>query len=152
MIRQPQSEAREIVVANAIRELVSELRMVELADYVAFIRMERFANLADIVESAAELYFMPGTVRMGNGAEAHLGWSEPPNIVLDLELRPAGANVYFTLRLGDKEASVDVNYVSFDAPLETPEGNTALLEASLSDARIRKTMAWRRPQSETAGQ
>lgn len=139
MNRQPHSAAREIVVANAIQEVVSELRMVDLADYVAFIRMERFANLADIVESAAELFFMPGTVRMGNGAEVHLGWSEPARVMLDLELTPSGAKVYCTLGLSDRHASVDVNYVYFDEPAEEPEKNTAFLAESLSLARIRKT-------------
>ena len=139
MNRQPHSEEREIVVANAIQEVVAELRMVDLADYVAFIRMERFANLADIVESAAELYFMPGTVRLGNGAEIHLGWSEPARVVLDLELKPAGANVYFSLGLSDREASIDVNYVSFDDPSPDPQVNNAFLKDTLERARIRKT-------------
>lgn len=140
MNRQPHSQEREIVVANAIQEVVAELRMVDLADYVAFIRMERFANLADIVESAAELYFMPGTVRLGNGAEIHLGWSEPARVVLDLELKPAGANVYFSLGLSDREASIDVNYVSFDTPDTEPEANTAFLASSLAKARIRRSI------------
>ena len=52
MNRQPHTSAREIIVADAIREVVSELRLVDVADYVAYIRLEYFANLADIVESA----------------------------------------------------------------------------------------------------
>ena len=140
MIRQQHSEARESLVADLLKEVVAELRMVDLADYVAFIRMEHFANLADIVESAAELYFVPGTVRMGNGAEVHLGWSEPARVVLDLELKPQGASVYCTLGLADAHASIDVNYVTFDEPSAEPDANTAFLEASLSNARIRKTL------------
>ena len=36
--------------------------------------------VVDLVDSAAELFFMPRTVRLGHGGEAHVGWSEPPRI------------------------------------------------------------------------
>ena len=139
MHRQDNTPDREAIVADAIREVVSELRMVELADYVAFIHLERFANVADIVDSAAELYFQPGTLRLGNGGEVHLDWSGEPKVVLDLELKPSGATVYFTLGMTNEVASVDVNYVSFDQPSPEPHENTAFLEAALESARIRKT-------------
>jgi hypothetical protein len=139
MHRQQHSSDREAVVADAIKEVVSELRMVDVAYYVAFIHLERFANVADIVDSAAELYFQPGTLKLGNGGEVHLDWSGSPRVVLDLELKPSGATVYFTLGMTDKQASVDVNYVSFDKPSAEPEENTAFLQAALEDARIRKT-------------
>lgn len=138
MNRQPHSETREIIVGNAIQEVVSELRMVDVADYIAFIRLESFASIADIVDSASELYFMPGTVRLGHGGEAHVAWDSVPRIVLDLELRPSGATVYFTLELSDLNATVEVNYVAFDNPASEPEANTRFLEAALADARIRK--------------
>ncbi|MDN2566614.1 hypothetical protein N1F89_10305 [Aquibium sp. A9E412] len=140
MIRQPYSAAREAIVANAIREVANELRLVDVADYVAFIKLESMASIADIVESAAELYFMPGTLRLGHGGEAEVHWSGSPRIVLDLELRPSGATVYFTLALQDRHASVEVNYVAFDEPSDDPEANSALLERALFDARIRKSL------------
>jgi hypothetical protein len=139
MNRQPQSPNREIIVAKAIEEVVSELRLVDVADYIAFIRLEHFACISDIVDSAAELFFMPETLRLGHGGEAHVGWTENPRIVLDLELRPRGATVYFALSLTALHASVEVNYVAFDAPDPDPERNTAFLEAALEAARIRKT-------------
>ncbi len=139
MIRQPNTSAREIVVAEAIRETVSELRMVDIADYIAFIRMERFGNISDIVDSAAELYFMPGTLRLGHGGEAHVEWTGEPKIVLDLELRPQGATVYFALTLTARVASVEVNYVSFEKPDSDPDVNTQRLEDALMTARIRKS-------------
>ncbi|SFU05832.1 hypothetical protein [Mesorhizobium sp. YR577] len=140
MIKQPHASTREIIVANSIQEVVSELRLVDVADYIAFIRLEQFGCISDIVDSAAELFFMPGTLRLGHGGEAHVGWSENPRIVLDLELRPAGATVYFALTLTALHASVEVNYVAFDMADEDPEKNTAFLEASLEQSRIRKTV------------
>lgn len=139
MNRQPFTTAREAIVAKAIAQMVSELRLVEVADYIAFIRLERFANIADLVESAAELYFMPGTVRLGHGGDVRASWSQPPEIVLDLELRPQGVTVYLRLTMKADHAELDVNYVSFDDPADDPTLNNAFLEEALEHARIRKT-------------
>ncbi|ODT32197.1 MAG: hypothetical protein ABS35_02635 [Kaistia sp. SCN 65-12] len=138
MNRQPHADTREIIVAGAIEQVVRELRLVDVADYVAFIRLEHFACLSDLVDSAAELFFLPGTLRLGHGGEAHVEWSGSPRIELDLELRPPGVTVYFQLTLAEHEASVVVNYVSFEHPHEDPSRNTALLRDALERARIRK--------------
>ncbi|WP_028032519.1 hypothetical protein [Chelativorans sp. J32] len=143
MNRQPHSYEREIIVAKAIEGVASELRLIDLADYVAFIRLESMASIADIVESAAELYFVPGTLRLGHGCEAHVGWTEAPRIVLDLELRPTGVTVYFTLTLSASDASVDVKYVAFDEPSEDPEANSAFLARALEASRIRRAASMR---------
>ncbi|RUV99001.1 MAG: hypothetical protein EOQ64_11305 [Mesorhizobium sp.] len=139
MNRQPHANSREQIVANAIQDVVGELRLIEVADYIAFIRLEHFACLSDLVDSAAELYFQQGTLRLGHGGEAHVDWSGSPRIVLDLELRPRGVTVYFQLMLTGQGTSVIVNYVSFEKPGETPEHNTALLEDAIDEARIRRT-------------
>jgi hypothetical protein len=141
MNRQPHADTRESIVANAIGEVVGELRLVDVADYIAFIRLEHFACLADLVDSAAELYFLPGTLRLGHGGEAHVDWGNSPRIVLDLELRPRGVTVYFQLILTEHEASVIVNYVSFQTPNDDPQHNTDLLQVAIDRARIRRTVA-----------
>jgi hypothetical protein len=141
MNRQPHASSREIIVASAIQPVVAELRLIDVADYIAFIRLEHFACLSDLVDSAAELFFMPGTLRLGHGGEAHVDWGGSPRIVLDLELRPSGVTVYFQLTLTEREASVVLNYVSFQKPDEDPAHNTALLAQALERARIRKTEA-----------
>ena len=138
MNRQPHTSSREVIVAHAIEPVVAELRLIDVADYIAFIRLEHFACLADLVDSAAELYFMPGTLRLGHGGEADVDWSGSPRIVLDLELRPQGATVYFQLTLAENDASVVLNYVSFEQPDEDPGRNTQMLEELLERARIRK--------------
>ncbi|MCA0046812.1 hypothetical protein LB577_07570 [Mesorhizobium sp. B283B1A] len=138
MNRQPHAKSREIIVASAIEQVVGELRLIDVADYIAFIRLEHFACLSDLIDSAAELFFMPGTLRLGHGGEAHVDWSGSPRIVLDLELRPPGATVYFQLTLSENGNSVVVNYVSFEKPGEDPEHNTALLETVIEEARIRR--------------
>lgn len=139
MIRQAHALSREIIVAEAIQELVSELRLVDVADYIAFIRLEHFGCIADIVDSAAELYYMPKTFRLGHGGEAHVTWTDVPRIELDLELRTRGVTVYFTLSLAADTASVEVNYVAFEKPDADPECNTAFLAEAIEASRIRRT-------------
>lgn len=141
MNRQDHADSREIIVARAIEPVVAELRLVDVADYIAFIRLEYFACLSDLVDSASELSFMPGTLKLGHGGEAHVDWGGSPRIVLDLELRPPGVSVYFQLWLTEHEASVVLNYVSFQKPCASPEDNTLLLEKVLEEARIRRTEA-----------
>ena len=140
MNRQPHFEKREVVVAEAIGDFVSELRLIEVADFIAYIRLERFANLADLIDSAAELYFMPGTLKLGHGGEAHVEWAGEPRIVLDMEMRPQGATVYFTLTLTEKHAEINVNFVSFAESRDDPDENTARLAAALAQARIVKSL------------
>ena len=137
MIRQPYTETREKIVADCVQEVAAELRLVDLADYVAFIRLERFANIADLVASAAELYFMPGTLAFGHGAESRVDWDSEPVVSLDMRLTVDGATVYFRLGLRAAHAEVDVTYVSFDAPSPDPAENTRFLERALERARIR---------------
>ncbi len=138
MDRQPHAFSREVIVARSIEQVVVELRLIDVADYIAFIRLEHFACLSDLVDSASELFFMPGTLRLGHGGEAHVDWSGSPRIVLDLELRPRGVTVYFQLTLTENEASVVLNYISFEKPDEDPTRNTELLETMLESARIRR--------------
>ncbi len=133
--------SREAIVAEAIKDVVGELRLVDVADYIAFIRLEHFATVSDIVDSAAELYFLPGTLKLGHGGEAHVTWASAPRIVLDLELRPAGATVYFALILEDERAAVEVNYVAFERPDPEPHRNTAFLAEAIEGSRIRKSVS-----------
>lgn len=150
MIRQPHTVSREMIVAKAIEEVATELRMIDVVDYVAYIRLEHFSTVADIVESAAELYFMPGTLSFGHGGEARMGWSGEPEITLDMELKPQGVTIYFALSLTDLSATVTVNYVAFENSSDDPEENTRFLEAALETARLRKTMPPRVPRQDAA--
>ncbi len=137
MIRQPHTAVREMIVAKAIEEVASELRLVDIADYVAYIRLERFAAIADIVDSASELFFMPGTLCFGHGGSANVDWSGNPEILLDMQLKPGGVTVYFTLKLADLTAAVDVNYVAFEESSDDPEENSRFLESAIAAARLK---------------
>lgn len=130
----PHSQAREKIVADAISPIASELRLIDAADLVALLRFECYGNLADLVSSAAELYFLPGTVKLGNGGEYALDWNTLPEIRLDIEIKPIGATVFARLVLSDVTAGVEVLHIAFDRPSPDPDVNTAFLANALQEA------------------
>jgi hypothetical protein len=133
------SEEREKIVAEAIRPVATELRLIDAADFIALLRFESYASLADLVESAAELYFLPGTVNFGLGGNYNLDWNSCPEIVLDLELKPRGVTVYARLVLAGETAAIEINHINFQKPSKDPDENTAFLANSLEEAKFVKS-------------
>ncbi|SER93305.1 hypothetical protein [Rhizobium sp. NFR03] len=133
------SEQREKIVADAIRPVATELRLIDAADFIALLRYESHGSLADLVSSAAELYFVPGTVNFGIGGNYMLDWNRNPEIVLDLELKPDGVTVYAQLALRDDSAAIEINHIAFKKPSVDPEENTAFLARSLDAAKFIKS-------------
>ena len=129
------SAEREKIVADAICPVATELRMLDAADLVSLLRFECYGNLADLVSSAAELYFLPGTVNFGAGGDYRLDWGIEPEVTLDMELRPPGVTVYAKLLLQKDRAGVEVTHVAFNEPLADPDDNTDFLRRSLAEAR-----------------
>ncbi len=130
------SEQREKIVAEAIRPVATELRLIDAADFIALLRFESHASLADLVSSAAELYFLPGTVNFGIGGNYKLDWDTQPEITLDLELKPDGVTVYAQLALGKDTAGLEINHINFQTPSNDPDENTAFLAHSLNAAKF----------------
>ncbi len=128
---------REKIVADALLPVASELRLIDAGDLIAMLKFECYGDLNDLVTSAAELYFQPGTVRLGIGGDYELEWDDRPRVVLDLELRPEGATIYTRLTLEDTTGSVEIHHIAFASPEAEPETNTRLLEAALKRASFR---------------
>lgn len=131
------SSDREKIIADALRPVASELRLIDAADLIAMLRFERHGDLADLVSSAAELFFLPDTVRLGVGGDYVLDWDGMPRIVLDLELRPTGVSVYARLVLEHDRAGVEINHIAFEQPGGDPAENTVFLEEALAAAAYR---------------
>ena len=129
------SAEREKIVAEAICPVATELRLLDAADLVSLLRFECYGNLADLVSSAAELYFLPGTVNFGARGDYRLDWDTEPEVTLDMELRPQGVTVYAKLMLQKDKAGVEVTHVAFNDPAADPDDNTAFLRRSLAEAR-----------------
>lgn len=136
-VRNKHAADREKVLADGIKEVVAELRLVDVADYVAFLRMDALGNIADLVESSAQLYLRPGALRFADGGDVHLGWGTVPTIDLDMEFRAPEVTVHFRLALSATTAAVHINYIAFAEPDTDPDINTDRLAGAVADARLR---------------
>jgi len=127
---------REKALADGIKIVASELRLVEATDLVAFIRTEQFANIRTLVNASTELYFKPDTVCFGLAADVELKWGGPPSITLDMEFHHMRVNVYFRLVLEAVHASIEIDYISFEEGSDDPDENTRRLVDAIADARL----------------
>jgi hypothetical protein len=133
------STEREKLLARALSPVATELRLLDAADLISLLRLECYSSLSDLVASAAELYFHPGTVNFGAGGEYRLEWNGQPEVVLDLEIKPPGISVYARLTLTDLQAGIEIDHIAFQDPSEDPDENTAFLARSLIDAQFAKS-------------
>jgi len=128
---------RERALADSLREVAAELRLIEPADFVAYIRTEQFANIRTLVNSSTELFFKPGTIRFGASADVLLDWGRAPSVMLDMEFHHRAVDVYFRLLLESLSAGVEINYISFGgAGAGEPDDNTRRLRDAIADARL----------------
>nr|WP_185985693.1 hypothetical protein [Aureimonas mangrovi] len=139
-MRNKHAVARERLLAGAVKEVAAELRLVDVVDYVAFLRLDLLGNIADLVESAAQLYLAPGTLRFGQGGDVKLLWGSAPEIDLDMEFRSQGVSAHFRLGLTATLARVTITYLAFDDPDDDPEVNTQRLAAAIAAARLQPAM------------
>lgn len=137
MKQSPYSAEWEKIVADAICTVATELRLIDVADLVSMLRFERHGDLADLVASAAEMFFLPGTIKLGIGGDYILDWGGRPQVVLDLEIRPRGVTIYARLTLEQDHGGVEINHIAFDHPYDNPHDNTILLATSLRNAAFR---------------
>ena len=112
------------------------MRLVDVADFIAYIRDQKFANIQDIVNSSVELFFKPGTLSFGWGAEFELDWNSLPVITLDMEFRHRSVWLVFKLILGALETNVTVEYLSLGKTSGDPRQDLAALIETIADARL----------------
>ena len=127
---------REKALADGIREVASELRLIDAADFVAFIRTEQFANIANLVNSSSELYFKPETIKFGQSGDVSLQWGGTPSVSLDMEFHHMKVNVYFRLLLEALHAGIEIDYITFDEGSADPDENTRRLVQAIAGARL----------------
>lgn len=127
----------ERVLAGGLQELAAELRMIDIADLVTYIRTDRYGHIDSLVSSAAEVVMKPGVVKFASSAQVELDWEALPRISLDMEFMNRDVKVYFTLILESQVASVQINYMTIAdgrADGGGEDGTRRLIEA-MEDAR-----------------
>src|ERR1700704_3709400 len=123
-------------LGTAFEPVANELRLVDVADFVAYIHAEKFANIQDIVNSSVELFFKPGTLSFGWGAEFELDWNSVPVITLDMEFRHRSVWLVFKLVLRALQTNVTVEHLSLGKTSGDLRRDMAALIAAIADARL----------------
>jgi hypothetical protein len=123
-------------LGSAFEPVANELRLVDVADYVAYIHAEKFANIQDIVNSSVELFFKSGTLSFGWNAEYELDWNSLPVITLGMEFRHRSVWLVFKLILRALQTNVTVEHLSLGKTSGDPRQDMAALIAAIADARL----------------
>jgi hypothetical protein len=92
--------AQERILADAMVEVATELRLADLTELFLMIRSDQAANLADLINSSSELFFKNGALKYALSAGCELRWESAPTVQLDLEFRHATVTVFFRLTIG----------------------------------------------------
>lgn len=127
---------RAALLATALGETVAELRLIEPGDLIGYIRAGQWANIGDLVQSSAEMYFREGALAFACMADFVLDWASCPSVALEMEFQSPAVSVFFTLFLDRDDGTVALRRVWFPAaPVDAAAGTRCLAEA-LADARV----------------
>lgn len=122
-------------LATALAPVVDDLRLVKVVDFIVYIHDEKLANIQDIVNSSAELYFKAGALAFGWNAGVELDWDTVPVIAFDIEFRHHSVWLVFTLLLHAEEFEVRLKHVSISGCVGDRQANTKLILDAIDDAR-----------------
>jgi len=128
--------ARERVLGENIRALAADLRLIDLADLVAYLKTSQIASVGALVQASIELSFKPGTLAFAYNGDVHLEWGGRTEVALDMEFHHDSVCVHFRLILETQRAGVEIFCISFDECGRSPDENTHLLKRALQSARI----------------
>jgi hypothetical protein len=130
--------AHERLLADAMVDVATELRLADPIEFILMIRGDQAANIADLVNSSSELFFKSGALKYALVAGCDLRWESTPTIRLDMEFRHDAITVFFRLTIGRTRAAVEV----IDVFCEGGEMRGGLAEserlcAAIQDARLK---------------
>ena len=132
---------REQIIADALVDFASELRLTDAAELMSMIQNDHAANIADLVNSSTELFFKSGTLRYALSASFKAPWDATPTVEIDMEFRHAAVCAFFRLNIGQRRAGVEILDILFEErgwtispkPSASPRAlETARCEASSS--------------------
>ena len=128
--------AREQIIADALVDVASELRLTDAAELMSMIRNDQAANIADLVNSSTELFFKSGTLRYALSASFRAPWDATPTVEIDMEFRHAAVCAFFRLKIGQRRAGVEIIDILFDEQGLGDSAKADRLSAALKSARL----------------
>lgn len=127
---------REQIIADALVDVASELRLTDAAELMSMIRNDHAANIADLVNSSTELFFKGGTLRYALSANFKAPWDATPTVEIDMEFRHAAVCAFFRLKIGERRAGVEIIDILFEDPGLDDLAKTERLSAAIESARL----------------
>lgn len=126
----------ERVLADAIVDVATELRLADPTEFILLVRGEQEANLSDLVNSSSELFFKKGALRYALSADCALGWGSTPSVSLDMEFRHESVTAFFRLILGGHRAAVELMEVFTDDDHDAGPHTADLLRRAIAAAKL----------------
>lgn len=130
----------ERIIANALVDVASELRLADAAELIHMIRSDHAANIADLVNSSTELFFKSGTLRYALSAAFKAPWDATPVIAIDLEFRHGLVSAFFRLTIGGRRAGVEIIDILFDERGLDDRAKAERLRGAFESARIARAI------------
>jgi hypothetical protein len=128
--------ARERIIADALVDVASELRLTDATELILMIHNDHAANIADLVNSSTELFFKSGTLRYALSASFRAPWDATPIVEIDMEFRHASVCAFFRLQIGQRRAGVEITEILFDEAGLDDLAKAERLSTALSSARL----------------
>lgn len=125
---------QERIIGDAVNCFAAEMRLISVIDLITYLRMEQLDNIESLVRSSAENFFLPGTLRFGRSGYVDLDWHKAPTVVLNMEFEQSDVRSYFQLKLSDKFAEVELDYIDFEGDNDNSEEHTRSLERAIESA------------------
>src|SRR5260370_18686897 len=104
----------ERIIADALVDVASELRLTDAAELILMIKNDHAANIGDLVNSSTELFFKSGTLRYALSAGFKAPWDATPVVEIDMEFRHAAVCAFFRLTIGQRHAGVAIVDILFE--------------------------------------
>ena len=124
------------LLAAALAETAAELRLIEARDIAAFMRTGRWANIADLIQSSAELSLVEGSLIFACVGEGAIRDAKPASVRLDMEFQHGPVTAFFTLALEPNDTRVEIRKLWFSSAPADAATQTRLFEQALAAARI----------------
>ena len=133
---QPELLACEVLLANGLKDFLSELVMVNGGVMVSYVCNNQHAHLGDIIGSSTEHRIKPGRLHYSNRAEMDFDWGEAPSVALGMELRDERLTAFFDVVFGRDYVGVDLSGIHFADRRGDADENVRRFAAAVADARL----------------
>ena len=128
--------ACEAMLADGLKDFLSELAMVNGGVMVSYICNNHHANLDDIIGSSTEHRIKPGRLIYASDAQVDFDWGSAPSVSIAMELRDDRLTAFFNVIFGGDHVAIDLNAIHFSQGAGSARDNLRLFAAAVADARV----------------